>query len=251
MKISFITVIHNHSPEMIMRMLSSLYNNIRYCPWFDSEVLLYFGDGQSYEFDNVKTYTGSNLGYCGGNNYLIDQSTGDYVIIVNPDVVFNNSLCFDWMIGTSRLYDCISGKLNGTKEWYTYPSSFPTDKKYDPKQLPFYYNEDTLSKPGNWKPMRYIDGCLMCFSRQLYNDVGGFDTNIFPGYFGENVFCFNAFLKGYNIHPAHVRNLYTHVEDGSDSSDSDKIEWARVAREYFYEKYALPNWSKFIEYLNL
>lgn len=250
MKISFVSVIYNHPIDMVVRMVSSLYNTIQATPYFTPEVLLYFGDGRSdVKIENTISYHGDNLGYCGGNNYLVDCSTGEYVIIVNPDIVFKNGLCFDWLIGTAKLYDCICGKLVG-KGHYTYASSFPTDKKYSPHELPFFYNDDVLTKPGNWKPMKYIDGSLMCCSRRIYDSVGGFDANIFPGYFGENAFCFNAYLRGFDIKAAHIKGLYEHIGDGSTESNDDKIKWAKSAREYFYSYHALPNWDEFIKYLN-
>ena len=143
----------------------------------------------------------------------------------------------------------ISGKLVGTTSWYTYSSSFPTDKKYEPTELPFYYNESTLEKPGKWKIMKYIDGCFFGISRKNFDIIGGFDEEIFPGYFAENVLCFKAYLNDIPIKDCNLEELYKHEDSKTISRQELVKKWSKSGRELFYSKYALPNYDKFLEYL--
>jgi len=256
--ISLITVLYKHDIDILKTMIKSVVTTLQFCP-FQYEFLFYDTDEYHKDFfnkyrntDNLFYYSGPNLGYCGGNNYLIDKSSGKYIIIINPDIEIRESLCFDWLIGTNKLYNnnCIVGKLVGTNEWYTYPASFPTDKMYDPENLPFYYDQHTLDKEGNWKKLPYIDGSLMSFTKNLFNEIGGFDEDFFPGYFGENAFCYKACLNGYELANGYIKNLYLHHSHKTPQQIVKNKAITKSARQHFYKKYALPNWTHFINFLD-
>lgn len=262
--ISFVCVVYKHPIDMVQRMVNSIDSVMQYCPFFDYEIIILENSAELISDSKIKRLelvsskvkvfvVPGNLGYCGGNNFAIERTKNDYIIIINPDIVIENSLSIDWLVGTSKLHNCISGKLIGTPEWYTYTSSFPTDRKYKPNELPFFYDQPTLIKSGNWKVFKYIDGCFFCFSKKLWTDIGGFDENIFPGYFGENTFCFKSYLKGYGINNCNIDGLFSHdnYDSNSKQSSNNVMTWSKFGREYFYENYALSNWEKFIQYLNI
>jgi len=252
--VSFVSVLYNHSETLVQRCIDSIHNVMQYCHYFDYDIILINNlDTKKYELNGEYRLIDSikNLGYCGGNNLAIQNSNSEYIIILNPDIKLTNSLCIDWLIGTCKLNNSISGRLIGTNEWYTYASSFPTDKKYD--ILPFYFNEPTLIKPGNWKSFKYIDGCLMVFSKSIWEDVEGFDEDIFPGYFGENVFAFKTYLKykKFILSDCKINNTYIHDNnDSTFNSPENIIKWTKESRQIFYNKYANNNWDLFLEYLN-
>lgn len=256
--ISFVSVLYNHSESLVQRCIDSIYNVMRYCHYFKYDIILVNNlNAKKYnlngEYEFISPENDKNLGYCGGNNLAIQKSKSDYIIVLNPDIKLTNSLCIDWLIGSCKLNNSISGRLVGTNAWYTYASSFPTDKKYDSDKLPFYFNEPTLVKPGNWKAFKYIDGCLMAFSRSIWDDINGFDEDIFPGYFGENVFAFKSYLKYKKFILSDCRINGTYIHDNNDSTfniPSNIIKWTKSSRQLFYDKYALNNWDLFLEYLN-
>lgn len=200
-----------------------------------------------WEKSNIKVlgYT-SNLGYSGGNNAGIEFSNSkhDYFVIVNPDLIIKDENCIKRLIQYAGK-DCISGKLVGTNDWYTYPASFPTYKIAG--EIPFFYDTPTHNMPG-WMPMPYIDGSLMCFSRKIYEDTGGFDTNLPEKvYFDEAPLLFKAFLKGYQIRDARIDGFFDHKH--TDYDIGNVANWTKNNRQYFYEEYALKNWSLFLSYL--
>lgn len=258
--VDLICVVYNHPNEIIFRMIDSAVKCLIYCPYLIYKFHI-INNGSAFlnekEFQEhvpnpamLSVYNhNKNVGYCGGNNFGISQGNFDYIIIVNPDIVFKEALCFDWIIGCAKHYQGIVGKLVGTPNWYTFPASFPTDKKYNPDDLSFFYNEDTLSKPGRWKPFRYIDGSLMAFPRKMFNDVGGFDDDFFPGYFGENAFIFKAYLKGYNIKDAQITKFYTHQQNHTPQEEESIKRWTKEGRRTFYTKYALEYWDEFLKYM--
>ena len=258
--VSFICTVYNHSLELVQRMIDSVDQAMLYRKEFkydfiivdNSEEAGLYGTLHSHTDNIINVRSNTNSGYCGGNNLGIKNSQSVYIIIINPDIIIDNSLCIDWMVGTSKLNNSITGWLVGTNEWYTYAATFPTASKYEPNALPFYPNEPTLDKPGAWKSFRYIDGSFMCFPRNLAVDIEGFDEDIFPGYFGENAFCFKAYLAGYKIENVHTKSLYTHRHgQRTPTQDAEIYAWSKTGRQLFYEKYALPNWDQFIKYMNL
>jgi len=257
--VSFICVVYNHSLELVQRMIDSVDCAMLYRKEFKYDFIIVDNSEEAGLYCTLRSHTDNirnvrsdtNSGYCGGNNLGIRHSESTYIIIINPDIIIENSLCIDWMVGSAKLNNSIAGWMIGTNEWYTYSATFPTEVKYESSQLPFYPTEPTLNKPGRWKSFRYIDGSLMCFPRNLALDIGGFDEAIFPGYFGENAFCFEAFLAGYEMTNSHTKNMYAHRHGQRSSDEEAKIyAWSKIGRELFYAKYALPNWDKFIEYMN-
>jgi len=257
--VSFICTVYKHELSLVQRMVDSVDEVMQYCPDFKYDFLIVDNSEDKGRYANLKTeHVNSkiinvdvNSGYCGGNNVGIKHSESTYIFIINPDVIVKDSLCIDWMIGIAKLNQAISGWLVGTNDWYTYAATFPTESKYEPLQLPYYPAEPTLNKPGRWRAFKYIDGSFMCFPRNLAVDIGGFDDSIHPGYFGENAFCFKAFLAGYDIVNANVKGHYIHKHDARSNEEQLNIyNWSKAGRQLFYEKYALPNWDKFIEYMN-
>jgi GT2 family glycosyltransferase len=252
--IAFIITIYNHHVDQVQNLINNVHEKIQYTLHKSNYKIVIVNNGNSdLYFDGADCINvGKNVGYCEGNNIgirtIVDQET---IIICNPDVKITNSLIFDYIYGYVNLSDCVCGKLVGTSSWYTYAASFPTDKQYDPDELPFYYNEPTLTKSGNWKPFRYIDGHFFGFSRKLFNDVGGFNKNIFPGYFGESEFCFRAYLNGFSLQNVTMDGFVEHNQNHSVKYQADIVTWTELGRKQAYRDVFLPNWSKFIEYLDV
>ncbi len=240
-------------------MINSVNEAMQYRKEFDYTFMIVDNSEIKGTYKNLETINNNivivdsdiNSGYCGGNNIGIKHATSEYLFIINPDVIVTNSLCIDWMVGMAKLNHGLSGWMVGTNDWYTYAATFPTESKYEPSQLPYYPSEPTLSKPGRWRSFRYIDGSFMCFPRNMAIDIGGFDETINPGYFGENAFCFKAFLAGYPMVDAKVKDYYIHKHGHRSPEEEARIyKWSKDGRQLFYAKYALPNWDKFIEYMN-
>ena len=97
--IDFVSVIYNHPLKMIQRMIDSINNVMQYCPHFEYKIIVQNNNEKHLDkmplVDHI-LLSDKNVGYCGGNNSAIKKSSGDYIIIINPDIVLNNSLCIDW-----------------------------------------------------------------------------------------------------------------------------------------------------------
>lgn len=243
--ISFIITVYDKI-EKLPEVIQSIKDN---CPYRYEIILVDNGDNglhQYYKQPNVKVldYT-SNLGYSGGNNAGMEFAKGDYYIIVNPDMIIKDKRCIKQLVKYSG-QTSISGKLVGTRDWYTYPASFPTYRVAG--EIPFFYNQPTHDMPG-WKPMPYIDGSLICIPKNIFEETGGFDTGL-PElvYFDEAPLLFRAYLKGFKIVDAKIDPYIDHQH--TDYATENVVKWTKANRQYFYETYALPNWNKFLKYLS-
>ena len=257
--VSFIIVTYNHSEELIINLISNILSMQPYCPLFEFEIVLINNGDLTYDITSCKTFnniihvkTNTNLGYCGGNNYGMHLANGKSIIICNPDITFKESLCIDWLVSYSLFKNAIVGSYRDGITWLTYPSMFPTDRIYEADELPFVYFENPITKypEQQWKSMPFVDGSLMCFPRHLYTSVISFDDDIFPGYFGENTFQFKAHLSGYKTINVPISNLYSHNTNSDNQYTIDqKIKWTKDARSLFYQKYAIPHYKEFLNYL--
>ena len=260
--ISIVTVLYNHTQEHVDYWLENLLKLFYYLKTYNIEIILINNNSDTiYNFDkyldNYKiryTNLSENLGYCGGNNFGINLSLNDYILILNPDVYIKNSLVIDWLYSALQFNFGISGMYRDGINWLTYPAMFPTISKFENEKLPFCYNENPLSsnlKSLKWKSLPFIDGCIMMFPKSIFSKVS-FDDNIFPGYFGENTFQFKCQLEFPNFKLINVPiEKYIIHDSKSDSAYSleSKIDWTEKSREYFYKTYVLPNYDFFLSKL--
>lgn len=260
--LDFVTVLYNHSQELICSWLDNLVEKFEYNKKIfdftirlvdnsdkhiiDKDILFTNPDYKPY-IEYIKTE--ENIGYCGGNNLGCEKANEHaFIIICNPDLFIKDSLVIDWLYGIAIQYNCISGILRNGRDWLTYPSMFPTVKQYTPETLPFAYdfNPQTALPDQQWKSLPYIDGSLMCFSKQLWNKVR-FDDLIFPGYYGETAFQYKAQQLGFPLKHVPIEKMLEHKSESDlQYSIADKKKWAEEARRYFYKEYALKDYEYFL-----
>lgn len=132
-----------------------------------------------------------NSGFAGGNMEGVEYATGDFLFLVNNDVIFINDAftpAVDYLNNNSN-----TGVCGGTPLY--------EDGK---KQEPFGHTQKMLykllgnggyellvpgtkRKKGNYTEpteVDYIQGCFMCFKTSVFKSIGGLDTNLFL-YFEE------------------------------------------------------------------
>ena len=261
-KLSIVTVLYKQTEQELRNWLDHLLSLFYYLKLYDIEIILVDNNAEHncYNLDDYDDYKilsvglTKNSGYCGGNNFGINLSLGDYILILNPDVYIKNSLVIDWLYSALQFNFGISGMYRDGINWLTYPAMFPTISKFEDEKLPFFYNQNPLLsnlKSLNWKSLPFIDGCIMMFPKSIFSKVS-FDDNIFPGYFGENTFQFKCQLeftdfKLINV-PIEKYIIHNSQSDAIYSLESKK-EWTQKAREYFYKTYALPNYDFFLSKL--
>lgn len=154
-----------------------------------------------------------NLGYGKGNNLGVENATGEYVFILNPDTIVEkgtidtlvNYIAHNKKVGVvaPTLYDknAKDYPLQGTGELTPLAGMFalsflnklfpnnPISKKY-------WLNNVDRTKPF---AVDVVPGTALLLKRSLYQKVKGFDKNFFL-YFEESDMCRRIRKLGYKLH---------------------------------------------------
>jgi GT2 family glycosyltransferase len=125
---------------------------------------------------------GANLGFGGGANAGVAVSSGDVVVIANPDVRFRPG-ALAWLVEEARRSGGIVGPMLDTLGY---------EQPWFGKHLDWLGMPRALYEPG---PFFYVQGCAMAMLRTTFEALGGFDERYFL--FVEDVeLCWRAHLVG-------------------------------------------------------
>ena len=159
------------------------------------------------KYNNVKVIlSGKNLGYGGGNNLGIQKSETRYILISNPDVVYNKNF-FEEV--KNYLKDDLNFSIIG-------PS-------YNDKKILSYGSFD-LSKNSNefdkfhLKEVDWVVGCTMLLDTKKIDENFYFDENFFL-YFEEADLCRRIKLKGGRIYTSSKLLVDHYGHKGSAATD--------------------------------
>lgn len=254
MRLSVVTVNWNTT-----RLLQALLDSLRrYRPPFDCEVIVV--DNASSDFEpasfsaanpDVKVIANEvNAGYAAGNNQGISESSGDYVLLANPDTEVTEGALeklVEFMEAHPRAA-AAGGKLvrpEGTLERsvrsFPYPGAiawefvglarlFPKSRLFGRYRMTWftYEQEGEVDQP--------MGSCLI-LSRKALEDVGTFDEQ-FPIFFNEADLLYRAKQKGYGVYFTPEATLVHH--GAASTSQVDRREMVRESHESlmrFYRKH--------------
>lgn len=153
-----------------------------------------------------------NEGYARGNNQALEKARGDTLLLLNPDVVLNqttltNALAFlkghpdAGAVGIKQ----IGADGNVQKSLRSFPEPWPILWEYlglsrvFPKSRVFgayrmtWFDYDRPIEAD--QPM----GTFLLIPRKAYEDVGGLDTD-FPIFFNDVDWCYRAKARGWKIY---------------------------------------------------
>lgn len=216
MKLSIILV-HYHAKTVLYDCIRSI---VKSKPKTSYEIIVVDNDDVKVietelhkKFSKVKYIQApGNLGYGKGNNLGIENASGEYIYILNPDTVVQggsidklvNFLKTNKKVGivSPMLYDEKDNvyPLQGTSELTpiqgifalsflnrVFPSN-PVSKKYWLKDI-------DRTKPFE---VDVVPGSALLLKKDLFNKIGGFDKNFFL-YFEETDFCRRAKKPGLKL----------------------------------------------------
>lgn len=118
-----------------------------------------------------------NLGFAGGNNLGIRQAKGDLLLLLNNDTWVEN----DFLGVMVSLYEETGCDVIAPEE-FRYDGKPPVERGQVMRIDPFGH---PVGMFGSGMPPFYVSGVCLLFSRDLYLDTGGLDSDFFM-YFEEN-----------------------------------------------------------------
>lgn len=176
-------------------------------------------------------YNASNRGYAGGNNQAIAAACGEYVVLLNNDVVVTEG----WLDGLLAAFDRIPGlgvsapRSNRIAGDQITPDATYADldemQRYAQVRRRRFWGEGYLTD-------RAIGLCL-CIDRRVIDEIGGIDERFGAGNFEDDDFCLRVRGAGYRIFVCD--DVFIH-HFGSQTFAANKIDWAATMRQ---------NWTKF------
>lgn len=202
--------------------------------------------------------TKDNRGYAFGNNYgayyAIDKYAPQYIIIANPDVVFEERVvkamerCIEDN-NNSGVVACKMKCVSGIK--LPVASKIPTYKDCILENLMLLrrvigntleYDESKIKK--GIVNVDALPGSLFMISADVFKKVGGFDENTFL-YYEENILAYRLKTHGYNnFLIADEEYIHKHSVSINKNIESVKkrLELAFSSRYYFCKEYLNCNY---------
>ncbi|MCK5417713.1 MAG: glycosyltransferase, partial [Desulfobacterales bacterium] len=182
----------------------------------------------------------NNLGFAAGNNQGMAKARGDYILLLNNDVVVTRG----WL---QRLLACAEQDsetgIVGPRTNYVAGPQRVTEFSYDLdslRGLDQFAEEFANKNKGQNKDQWRIVGFCMLIKRKVIEKVGGLDTRYGLGNFEDDDFCIRAKLAGFKAQIA--QDCFVHHFGGKTFSGA-KIDYQESLNknwEIFKKKWDIP-----------
>jgi hypothetical protein len=212
--ISIITINYK-TADYVEKMLASLQEVDPACEYEVFVVENGSGDDLSdleKRFPNVNfLYSEKNLGFAGGCNLAIEQASGDYHLLINPDIIFES----DAVCGIKQRMDdhpevAVGGArlehLDGTLQKSVRRFPQPIDQLALLLKLPHVFPNLKVMKRwrasdfdySKTKDIDQVMGAFFCIRQDAWEDIGPLDDGYFVWY-EEVDFCKRAVENGWKV----------------------------------------------------
>ena len=176
-------------------------------------------------------YNGSNRGYAGGNNQAIAAARGEYIVLLNNDVIVTDG----WLDTLLAAFDRIPGLgVSAPRSNKIAGDQITPDAQYQNMQEMHAY---AARRRERFRGEGYLSdraiGLCLCIDRRVLEEIGGIDERFGVGNFEDDDFCIRVRAAGYRIFICD--DAFIH-HFGSQTFAANKVDWTSTMRE---------NWKKF------
>lgn len=176
--------------------------------------------------NNVHVITNkNNLGFAAAVNQGIRRATGDYVLLLNNDVLVTEG----WlrrMLACANRDDRIG--LVGPVSNYVAGIQRVVDPGYSVANLDEYAAEYSRKHAGSVQRTVRVIGFCMLIKRAVIDKIGGFDVTFGIGNFEDDDFCLRAGVAGFQVFIA--RDVFIH-HYGSVTFKGANLDYAKLMRQ--------------------
>ncbi|MDK2931248.1 MAG: hypothetical protein PWR07_1379 [Bacillota bacterium] len=166
-----------------------------------------------------------NLGFAGGVNQGIREAAGDFILLLNNDVIVTPG----WLGGlhTCALRSTKIGLVGPMSNYVVGPQQV-VDPHYDPRKLDEYAVAFARKHAGRLTKVARIIGFCMLVRREVIDRIGGFDVTFGTGNFEDDDFCLRATIAGFDVVIA--GDVFVH-HFGSITFKGAHMDYAAIMRE--------------------
>jgi O-antigen biosynthesis protein len=180
----------------------------------------------------------SNLGFAAGCNQGIGSAQGEFLLLLNNDVVVTPG----WLSGMLASFDSLAevGIVGPVTNNISGPQKISGTCYQSPSELDSFAMSHGERFSGCRVPMRRIVGFCMLFRRELVDRIGLLDEEFGSGNYEDDDFSLRAALEGFQNLIAYDIFIHHH---GSASFTGNRIDYAGAMarnREIFTRKWSAP-----------
>ena len=163
-----------------------------------------------------------NQGWCRAANAGLERANGDYLVLLNNDLVFPSSWieglreCMDSAqqvspgFGPAGLVGPVSNSVGGSQQ-------VPTPGGYGPRDVERVARTLAQQHAAAWRPSNFLSGFCLMISRACYQQIGGLDEAYWPGGFDDNDLVLRAQERGFCCYVA--GNVFVHHQGSATFND--------------------------------
>ncbi|RMG24263.1 MAG: glycosyltransferase, partial [Methanobacteriota archaeon] len=177
----------------------------------------------------------TNKGFAAGNNQGIKKAKGDYIVLLNNDVVVSEN----WLEGMRKAFDKSPavGLVGPMTNYISGHQLEPAANYQSLKEFEVFTREYSLAHKNQYvETFRLVGFCLM-IKREVIDKIGLLDESFGLGNFEDDDFCLRASLEGYQLVIA--REVFVH-HYGNSSFKGNNIDYQKLLeknRSIFLEKW--------------
>jgi GT2 family glycosyltransferase len=184
--------------------------------------------------------TKTNLGFAGGCNLSLQSAHGEFIVLLNPDIVFTQPALYQIVSAMKQNPEVGIGgislkNLDGSQQKCVWRFPTPTDQLLI--LLKLHHVFPSMNAMAKWRMndfdyLRSADvdqvmGAFFCIRREVINQIGPFDDGFFIWY-EEVDFCRRAFTAGWKVR--YFANISAKHKKGSSFDHVPTIQKQSVLR---------------------
>lgn len=183
-------------------------------------------------------YNAENRGFAGGNNQGIAAARGDFIVLLNNDVIVTDG----WLDGLLDPFDRIPGLgVTAPRSNRIAGDQITIDSEY--RDVPAMH-EYAAQRRARLRRQGYLTdraiGLCLCVDRRVIDEIGGIDERYAVGNFEDDDFCIRVRAAGYKIYVCD--DVFIH-HFGSQSFAANKVDYASTMHanwQTFAAKWGYP-----------